>query len=326
MRLNEDEKLMALIANQKLNYPIQDIDENKLPLEFINTNKLSLILEKQGIKIPTAEKEREKINILINELSEIKCVFNRYNVNFVVIKSFEKLPKPLSDVDILVSDMRMAESALRQIGYTQETEDEPYKKLYIRKIGDERVAMHLHSEIAWRGIKYLERNEVFDKSTKREINGIDIPVPCPEHEILITAAHMLFERGNNKITLYDVLNVASIFKEHDVNMKSIEADAKRNGWQKQFLFFIHSVGIIYEELYQESLPFLNSRSGRKIGNLPFLFPIHSVISLRAQKIFTTLRSFGIRRALRELYAYSLDVLDIFKERYGITSLKRRLGK
>lgn len=257
MELNEDEKLIAVIASQNLNYPVQNIDANNLPLEFINANKLSLILEEQGIKIPIAEKERRKINILINELSEIKCVFDRYNVNFIVIKSLEKLPKPLGDVDVLTSDMRMAESALKQRGYTQETEEEPYKKLYVRKVNDERVAIHLHSEIAWREIKYLEKDEIFEKSTKRKTNAI-YPAPCKE--------------------LYD----------------------------------------------EEITPSLNLEYA-KIKNLHHLFQIRSVISLRTQKIFSILMYFRIRKDLSELHAYALDTLDIFKERYGITSLKRRFG-
>ncbi len=258
MVLNEDENLIAVIASQNLNYPVQNIDENNLSLEFINANKLSLILEEQGIKIPIAEKERRKINILINELSEIKCVFDRYNVNFIVIKSLGKLPKPLGDVDVLTSDMRMAESALKQRGYTQETEEEPYKKLYVRKVNDERVAIHLHSEIAWREIKYLEKDEIFEKSTRRKTNAIYIPA-------------------------------------------------------------------LFKELYDEEITPLLNLECTKLKYLHHLVQIRSVISLRSQKIFSILMYFRIRKDLSELHAYSLDTLDIFKERYGITSLKRRFG-
>ncbi len=142
--------------------------------------------------------------------------------------------------------------------YTQETEEEPYKKLYVRKVNDERVAIHFHSEIAWREIKYLEKDEIFEKNIIRKTNAIYIPA-------------------------------------------------------------------LFKELYDEEItPSLNLEY-TKIKNLHHLFQIHSVISLRTQKIFSILMYFRIIKDLSELHAYSLDTLDIFKERYGITSLKRRFG-
>lgn len=327
MKLNKEEIVIAQIANPYISSSKEKLKD--ISLNFVSSNEISLLLSEKGIEINTSREEKKKVECLMDELCNLTQVFDAHGVNYVIIK-LPKLPKPLSDIDILIVDdsIETADIALKQMGYILEDDVEPHRRTYVKTVNGERIAIDLHLELSWRRVIYLEKEEIWKNRIKREINGVNISVPSPEHELLISAAHAIFK--HNKITLFDVLYVNSIIKENDINMDFVEETAKRNGWQKQFLFFIRKVNELYKELYEESLDQKNFNI-----NLPFLFPLHTVISLRAQKIFSDLR-FGAKRALIDLYAYSLDIIQyIFEEKLGISLssffnmlgfLKRRFSK
>lgn len=333
MGLNKEEMIIARIANPYVSYSKEKL--KNISLNFVYSNKISLLLSEKGIETNTSREDKEKVECLMDELCNLTQVFDAHGVNYVIIK-LPKLPKSLSDIDILILDdsIEAAVVALKQMGYILEDDVEPHRRTYVKTVNGERIAVDLHLELSWRRVIYLEKEEIWKNRIKREINGVNIPVPSPEHELLISAAHAVFK--HNKITLFDVLYVNSIITENDINMDFVEETARRNGWQKQFLFFIRSINEIYKELYDDPKSSLNPKNQTNIKCLPFLFPLHSIISLRARKMLSDLRYFGAKRAFIDLYAYSLDVVQyIFEEKLDISLspffnmlsfLKRRVGR
>jgi len=293
IRLNEIEHKIALIANPHLGYPVENIDLEGPTLEFIESNKLSLLLKKKGIEIETAKREEERHKYLMDELCELKHAFDDYGVDFVLIK-FPELPRPHGDLDVLLcKDVKSAEHLLKSKGYILDNDRDPYRKKYVKSVNGTTWEVDLHLEAAWGGIVYLNKEEVWKYCIKREINGVDIPVPSPEYEVLIAAAHGMRE---NKITLFDVLYVYSLLKEKKVDMDFIRDVAKRNNWVKQLDYFIHLINRIYGELYDES------GNHSRIKELPFRFPVYTIGKLKLQKAILDLRYCGIRRGIKDLKA------------------------
>lgn len=307
--LSDKEKLIVQIVNPHSNYATDNITPKELPSDFINSNKLSLLLRDRGIKTKESQKDWNKYKHLINEICKIKYYFSRYNIDFILIK-FPKLPKPHSDIDILIindNDMENVEKALKQIGYEPVYDAERYRRGYFKILNGIKIGVDLHLEISWRGIVYLKKEEIFKNKVEREINGVKIPVPSPEYELLISAAHSIFK--DNKITLFDVLYIHSIIKENDINMESVKVIAKQNGWYTQFLYFLNTFNKIYSELYEE---------GNNIP-LPYCFPFHVVLLVRLRKIFSDLKLYGLSKAIIELWEYSLDIVQYFCNKFGISS-------
>jgi len=333
MRLNQIEHKIALIANPCLDYPVESIDSEELPLEFIESNKLSMLLKEKGIETKTAKKEEEKLKYLMDEICELKNDFDDNGVDFVIIK-FPELPRSHRDMDILiVNDIEGAEEVLKQRGYIFENVDDPYRKSCAKTVNGEPLSVDLHLDVSWWGIVYLEKEEIWRNKATRKINGVDIPVPSPEYEILITAANTVF--GEIRINLFDVLYISYIVKNNNIDMGLIEATAKKNNWLKQYNYFIYLVNEVYKSLYDEKLfKALKSSSFIKTNHLPFRFPIYKIVSLKAQKIFSDLTHRGAREAIQDSWGYSLEILqltiDFFRENmriptHPIFNMRRFLG-
>ena len=85
MELSKEEKLVAYIANPYLDYqPTAEID--KIPLEFIEKNKLSLILLEKGLETEIGQKYANLRECMLHELCELTHEFERVNYDLL----FEK--------------------------------------------------------------------------------------------------------------------------------------------------------------------------------------------------------------------------------------------
>lgn len=78
MELSKEEKLVAYIANPYFDYhPSLEID--KIPLEFIEKNKLSLILLEKGLETEIGRKYASLRERMLQELCELTHEFERIN-------------------------------------------------------------------------------------------------------------------------------------------------------------------------------------------------------------------------------------------------------
>lgn len=204
IRLKEIEYKIALIANPFLDYPVDSIDPEKVPLKFIESNKLSLLLKEKGIETEASKKDERKLNYLLNGLCELKHAFDDNGIDFMLIK-LPELPRPHGDLDIvIINGLKDAENILKFKDYILDEDSDPYRKKYVKSAGDITWEVDLHLEAAWVGVMYLNKEEIWRNSVKRKINGVDVSVPSPEYELLIEAAH---DMRSNEITLFDIMHV-----------------------------------------------------------------------------------------------------------------------
>lgn len=317
IKINEKERTVAQIANPYLDYTIGSKDSVKdHPIEFIDSNKISLLLKEKGIETEKTQEEMEHRRCLISELCELNHDFDAHGIDFVLIK-FSKLPKPPGDLDILIiNGLEEAENMLKNKGYVYEpTDADPDRKTYYKTVNGKSVAADLHLDTTWLDIKYLEKEDVWKNREKRNINDIKIPVPCAEYELLIAAAHGMRE---NKIRLFDVLHVANIFRENEINMEFVMAVAKENNWLNQLNYFISLTNEIYHSLYSSPIT-ENPIPNFKIPNLkrlkiklPFIFPFHISFKLKLQKMFSDLIHLGVGSAVHDLRSYYLDIPEFLR--------------
>lgn len=305
MKLSKEEKLVAYIANPYLDYhPTAEID--KIPLEFIEKNKLSLVLLEKGLETEIGKNYAKLRERMLQELCELTREFEKFNIGFAVIK-FPELPRTHGDLDILIANgLERVEDVLRSEGYELWKEDEPQREGYRKNNDGVLLKIDIHTESSWGGIKYLRKEDIWENRVKREINGVEVPFPSPEYEFLITAAHGMRE---NAVTLFDVFYVNFLFKK-GINMEFVKAVAKENNWLKQLFYFNRAIRDIHRELYDEELEFLSDVSGiktLKIDRLPFHFPFRIATSLKAEKALRDLKTRGFRDFAFDLSAYFQDL-------------------
>ena len=93
-------------------------------------------------------------------------------------------------------------------------------------------SIHLHREIAWHGMKALDKKPLFKNA--QQINSLII-IPSLENSILIHSAHILFE--NFKITEKEKIYLDQI-NNIGLNHNYIKQQIKENHWEKGFKLII----------------------------------------------------------------------------------------
>ena len=246
-------------------------------------------------------------NLKLNELCNLTCEFNKHNIKFVVIKTLSDTPKPLGDLDILIiNNLKDAENSLKYLGYTyippkKDTDRKSYRKV----VDNIPVMIDLHLDTTWGGIKYLDKTDVWNYKTEKNVNETNIPIPSSEYDLLISAAHAMRE---NKITLYDVIHTKQLIRKNDFDMKFVENIAKQNNWLIQLQYFISATDKTYNTLSTPDFKRLEIK-------LPFRFSFFISLKLKLHKIFSDLIYSGLKCAIHDIKCYYPDVSEFVKSNY-----------
>tara|TARA_R110000824_G_scaffold379662_1_gene571729 strand:+ start:1032 stop:2081 length:1050 start_codon:yes stop_codon:yes gene_type:complete len=302
-----------------------------IPEQFIKINHLTTILRDMGFQIPFSSSLTNDIFIL-TEVSRIIHELENSGISAVVIKSIPTISKPIGDVDILVDDLEKAGEILTNNSYdVKGSYPNSHKLIGLSRIDGILVNIHLHGEIAWRRVIYLNSKDVINSATQRVFHGMSFPVPSPEFEILITSAHMLHERGNMRISLHNVLEFSDLFSYKNISIPLLFDIASQNGWGESLLLFLKSANAIHYQCFHENLSisepdFFNSKTILPYNPFFFnwTFSIKTMALIRFRKLFYDFTSKDFNSATNDLRAYPFDILKVITERYGIVNTKRRL--
>lgn len=129
------------------------------------------------------------------ELQQVIELFHRHHLNYNLFKCEHIFEGDDKNLDILLKedqDYTTASFLLEQEGFCLFLDEniEKFKKMYVCFKNGFLTAIHLHREIAWHGVKFLDKKNIFAKSRELE-NGIF--VPSIEDSILIHTAHVIAE-------------------------------------------------------------------------------------------------------------------------------------
>jgi len=166
-----------------------------------------------------------------DELMRIIKIFAKNNLSYILFKCEHIFEGENKNLDILFEtkkDYEKASRILEEENYVLYMSEkvEKYKKMYIN-FDDKLSAVHLHREVAWHGIKAIDKNELFLR--RKKINEF-IVVPSNEDYLLIHIAHIIFE--NFKIGKSSGLINKYISSSIDLNY--INKQLSKNGWKKSF--------------------------------------------------------------------------------------------
>lgn len=315
-----------------------------IPEQFIKINHLTTILRDMGFDIPFSSPLPNDIFVL-TEVSRIIHELENSGIRAVVIKSIPVISKPIGDIDILVDDLEKAGEILTNHSYdVKGSYPNSHKLIALSTIDGILVNIHLHGEIAWRSVIYLNSIDVIESATERVFCEMSFPVPSPEFEILITSAHMLHERGNMRISLHNVLELSALFSSKNISIPLLFNIASQKGWGNSLLLFLKSANTIHYQTFHENFsinpilqisstlfdgtPRFNSKTTLPYNPFFFnwTFSIRTMALIRFRKLFNDVISKDFNSVSDDLKTYPFDILKVITERYGVLNTKRRLSK
>lgn len=292
---------------------IDNIDESNRSFdEYAVKNELELLIKSFNRDIPEAAAEQRRRSILSNHLTELVTGFGEHEVPFVVIK-YPYLPKPLSDIDILVADPDGAHTALTALGFDVEDDTEPHRETYVKVTDGVRVAVDLHSALSWRRVRYLRTNHIIENRYDRNIDGTSVPCPSPEHHFAITAAHSIFK--HNTLSMFEVLEINALRRQHDIDIGRVRAMAGENNWRSQLDYFLSLIDETTTSLESGT----EAGSRRSLESFPITYPIRYILWSRGRKSAADIASGDVESVAVAAFAYPLDVTQhVFEDRLGVS--------
>lgn len=214
----------------------------------------------------------------LDALADLAPAFDELGAEWCLIK-WPDDDRDHGDLDVLVADDGKAVelAAVRQ-GFRYDYDRDPYRRKYVR--GD--VELDIHLEAAWVGVRYLPARWVVETADSREVGGVAVPVPSPEADLLIWAAH---DMRSNAIPEEDVDHCAGLLES--ASLYTCRAMAAFNGWLPQFDRF---VGLV-EELADD-----------QAAEYPYRVPTGESAKLKLRKVAATYRLRGWAAARSELWS------------------------
>jgi len=199
--------------------------------------------------------------LLKQETLKIMKTLTENDIEIIFIKSLAEIPLDSNNFDILVKkqDVMKAKKILEKLGFTEIKKlreyawgGPPHKFLYRRLYHGLVLSIHLHTEVAWEGVKFVDEKELWNRICKTKIDGVKLGFPSPENHLLITVAHAFFE--NKCLKLSDLVFMVEDFKYGDEMDWDYIADCTINGgWFEPFYATLRLADYIHESLFGRKL-------------------------------------------------------------------------
>ena len=234
---------------------------NKVLLRIINSDNSSKFPVKSNIVAKLIKSSNMFKNSydyavrLQEEILDIVTEFNEQGIDTIFIKSLNALPLDSDNFDILVkeTDLDASFEVLKNGGFEELVfVKEPYKWLF-REVKELKtyLAFHLHTAVAWEGIKFVDVNDLLERCRKLEIDGVPVRMPSPKHHLLITTAHAFFE--NHRFTLNDLTYVIEDIYSSQIDWNYVKSWVVNNGWFDTFNEMLLLADYAYETLFGSTL-------------------------------------------------------------------------
>ena len=163
-------------------------------------------------------------------------ILKNAKIKYLLFKQTEKHNTPIGGLDIIFKNNKDYKRALKVLqknkyqNYLTE-KNEPFKTMLVKYEKNFMIIIHLHRRIAWLGIKTLNQEKVMERS--RRMNSL-VYLPSKEDQVLIHAAHILFE--NRKITPTE----KKILKNKKLDSEYINSQLEEYKWKTNFYKLINN--------------------------------------------------------------------------------------
>jgi hypothetical protein len=242
----------------------------------------------------------------------------------LTIKSFLPFPYVDSNVDVVAVNMSKTDRyrhCIQQLGFRRLRSladvREPMKEMYYyvnHKSDNAYPRLHLHSAISWNGVVYLDLPQVWERRTYHSVNDLEIPIPSPEDEILIMAAHAMFE--NKYITLHELMYLQHLTTQ-TIDWDYVFRAAQDKLWHSALSTFLGTAYGLGQALNLD----IKINMTERIVNMqshsttfPWILPLAKTLGAGGHKLFQDLRHKRIKNVPRQIFTYLLvDPLWMYRK-------------
>ncbi|MBD3379383.1 MAG: hypothetical protein GF408_02860 [Candidatus Omnitrophica bacterium] len=342
--IREDQAFAALLNKMLSGEPFgrKDLQGVLSSLKRMKDNEIEhyalALLEREGFTDRTAEDilgEYRKLEEKgLEYLEEVSGSFRARGLRFFPMKSFRSYDYADDDLDIVAVDRRRKREyaeALKEAGFEEiwnaSYRREPLKRFFVKASPgkeDNYPRIHMHFAVSWNGIEFLDAEKVWKRLVPVGLKGKEVYLPSPEDELLITAAHSMFE--NSYITGGELLQMNSVFSGNSaLDTDHMAGSAETYNWRRGLRVFLELSAAFYRALTGKEL-YSGSFGGRMgldplrevrtaVEGPPYFFPGEELLKAYAGKFGRDLAGFRLKALPREVFTFGLVVWLFRRKKY-----------
>lgn len=190
----------------------------------------------------------ERQHYVEQEAVRLQKFFAGRDLPVFFIKDFMKYPFTDHDIDFVAvrkSLLATYRAGMKEIGcqyrFGKSQIREPDKYFYYplcERSDFADIRFHLHKALSWNGVVFLNSESVLAQCRDMNGDGGTFLVPGYEDEILIMAAHAVFE--NASIRIGEILQLGLIVRDERIRWDYIIETATEYNWQVGLAFFLEA--------------------------------------------------------------------------------------
>jgi hypothetical protein len=263
-------------------------------------------LEAWGQRLASLDRLEEETAVAVHEIIPR---FESVGLPLLAIKSFLPFPYVDSNLDLVASEPdRLPDylAILHELGYRRYRNladlREPMKQTFaVPGVG---LRLHLHTAVSWNGVVYLPLTQVWARRRSWASAGGPVWIPAAEDELLIMAAHALFE--NKLVSLHELLYWYHLVTT-DLDWGYVVTTARQFGWGRGLIHFMAIMNQLADLLDVPattplSLPPVPLASP---AWLPYVFPLSQNWRITSHKLAQDIGQGLWRGVPRRLFSYLL---------------------
>ena len=303
--------LNSLLLSNDPEYAIEQFKKESLDwkpfLAFLEKNKVTVRtlqkLREQGEKLPedaekalslAEKKKKQKLQVI----SRVDAIFSDNGVKYVLLKFRDSLPDLGRDTDCLVGKhFKHADWLIRSNfpakPISLSLSDRLTKSKSSFFIGE--VELELYGKITQLGESYLQSDRIFERATKMVVDGLRIPVPSFEDNLLIACVHSMYR--HRRIKYSELLVAVKAISSNNVDWDYIFKTASEAGILHGLLFFLSTA----KRLLNQSIRRPENMQFEQLSwtkSFPAMIPTLRINQFYARKFLNELRSLRLSSASR----------------------------
>jgi thymidylate kinase len=228
------------------------LEKNKVPIGWLKDERIAAmtpIVESPAFE-EARKREQARLTSQRGGYAKIVQAFSNRGFGGVLIKPVDLAPSfPVTsdNLDLFIEPGRMslAKAVLRNEGLVEIRHVEERGKYLFRRFrgGEEALAIHLHSDVAWDGVVFVDRESLWSRR-RHSVTDELVTLPSPEDSVLINLAHAFYE--NKQIKLSDLVKI-----EFGLDSPGFDWDYVRwMAWRRGWLFGLNSALTVTDHLYE----------------------------------------------------------------------------
>jgi len=206
-------------------------------------------------------------------------------IEYLIVKTDKVLRFATMDVDLFVHkyDIERVRNLFAEKAGAKVTPFLPKNQtdIYVEGL----LMIDLHEDFFWFRQEYFDNELVWNEKRQIAMEGVEVPIPSKTIDMLLTVAHILYERLHVTLLEFNYILVNSC----DVDWEFIYREAEKYHWEDNLNYFANMMNVLCAKVYGKNHDVIPIRKKVYVSisrnlEFPYLLPFSQMMMIFARNL------------------------------------------